>query len=171
MQPSCLFDPRRPPYLSTTNLDPPLGSAERLAMTAIVPELWIDGHNKLRPPQSGPADEWTLTYAGVVMHFMDENFDVHIVGNDPPGEGPAAWSGDCLYDFISSTWCEGNGVLVDTTSPVPVRYVTDVRCPDGLPDHPGVEITVIGSTNLNYREFDLDPESFWEASPPPGAAV
>ena len=95
----CLFDPNHPLHSHLTRLDPPLGSAERLAMTATVPELWLDGHNQERPPAPpGPNGEsvWWFGHAGVILWFMDDNFDQHIVGNDPPGEGPAAWSGECL---------------------------------------------------------------------------
>jgi hypothetical protein len=200
----CLFDPNHPLHARTTRKDPPFGSAERRAMTATVPELWLDGHNQQRPPAPpglpGEPWVWYFSSAGVIVWFMDDNFDGYIVGNDPPGEGPAGWSGECQYNFIGSTWCEGNGILVDTKSPVPVRYVTDERYPDGIPGHPGVEVSVIGSTNLlvavdhrepctltvlvvsvnseievdplilNDREFDLDPELFWKTSPPQGSA-
>ena len=37
---------------------------------------------------------------------------------------------------------------MDTKSPVPARYVTDERYPDGIPGHPEVEVSVIGSTKL-----------------------
>ena len=35
-----------------------------------------------------------------------------------------------------------------TPSPVPVRYLTDERYPNGIPGHPEVEVSVIGSTQL-----------------------
>ena len=148
----CMFDPNHPLHARTSPQDPPFGSAEQRAMTATVPELWLDGHNQEREPQPpGPPGApwlWYFGFAGVILWFMDDNFDSYIVGADPPGEGPASWSGECQYNFIGSTWCEGNGILVDTKSPVPVRYLTDERYPNGIPGHPEVEVSVIGSTKL-----------------------
>ena len=43
----CLFDPDHPLHAHTSPKDPPFGSAERRAMTATVPELWLDGHNQV----------------------------------------------------------------------------------------------------------------------------
>jgi hypothetical protein len=199
----CLFDPNHPLHARTSRLDPPIGGAGRRAMTATVPELWLDGHNQQgapAPPGLDGEQVWYFGYAGVIVWLMDDNFDSCIVGNDTPGEGPAGWSGECQYNVIGSTWCEGNGILVDTKSPVPVRYVTDERYLDGIPGHPGVEVSVIGSTNLlvavdhraprtltflvvsvnseievnplvlNYLEFDLESELCWKTSPPQGPA-
>jgi len=77
-------------------------------------------------------------------------FDVNVVGNDFPGEGPAGTSGsDCNHNFITEAWTTNNEIPVDTTSPVPTCYLTDARYPDGIPGHTENVISVIGSTKVS----------------------
>ena len=129
------------------------------------------------------------------MSFAEEQFDELVVGNHPPGEEPAASSGQCNHNFISETWTNNNEVSVDTRSPVSVVYLTDQRFPNGPPGNPGAVLIVTGSTRLvisvegkaprtvtflvvattpdremfdiiiNYHEWNEDPRAFFDTTP------
>ena len=103
----------------------------------------MDGEYPRRIP-----DGSRFYYAGIIVDFTEDQFDKHIVSNDPPGDGPAASSGDCNYNFTSVEWTSIKGVLVNTQSPVPVCYLADARHPAGLPGYPENVLTIVGSTNL-----------------------
>ena len=98
-------------------------------------------------------------YAGVIVDFMEDQFDKHIVGNDPPGDGPAASSGDCNYNFISVKWAMNNGIIVETRSSVPVRYLADERHPAGPFGRSEDVLNIIGSTNLTISVPGHEPRT------------
>ena len=110
------------PFDAYAGREPPIGSPTRNAMTATVFHVWMDDTIPRRRPEG-----WNFFYAGAIVSFEEDQFDEHIGGNDPPGEGPAAYSGDCDYNFVSEEWTNCNGVLMDTKTPVPVVYLMDAQ--------------------------------------------
>jgi hypothetical protein len=191
---ACRFDPllhpSLPPLDTYVGQEPLIGSPARDAMTATVPYAWMT--------YDFPGESWTergSTTRELPWTSGRTSFDEHIIRNEPPGNGPAASSGDCNCNFVSMKWANLQGVLVDTNPPVPVVYLADQRHPVGPYGHPDAVLTVVGSTSLviyvanreprkltflvvaantdakmhivilNYSEFNLNPASFFEPLP------